>query len=213
VFGERALLLDEARAATVIAVSAVVTCYTLDRHSVGVLGCLGVSWGALLWNPCFPCAWAHSVCGGVPRQISRAFAHIVERACLHGSSCSRVCVWCLDGTRHPRAPPPPLCLAPHPSLEQVHQLLGPLRDLFTHNMAVNVLRSVPMLACLSSAERSEVAKALRPTQYAQGALLCVQDDPRITAKCFFVVQEGQVALSRHAEVRVVSVGLGSCVLR
>ena len=34
VFGERALLLDEARAANVIAVSATVTCFTLDRHSV-----------------------------------------------------------------------------------------------------------------------------------------------------------------------------------
>ena len=34
VFGERALLLDEARAANVIAVSATVTCFTIDRHSV-----------------------------------------------------------------------------------------------------------------------------------------------------------------------------------
>ncbi len=34
VFGERALLLDEPRAATVIAMSPTVTCYTLDRHAV-----------------------------------------------------------------------------------------------------------------------------------------------------------------------------------
>ena len=38
-------------------------------------------------------------------------------------------------------------------------MLGPLRELLTHNMAVNVLRSVPMLACLSSSERNEVCRA------------------------------------------------------
>ncbi len=39
VFGERALLLDEARAATVVALSPSVTCLTLDRHSVSVIVC------------------------------------------------------------------------------------------------------------------------------------------------------------------------------
>jgi hypothetical protein len=50
---------------------------------------------------------------------------------------------------------------------QVHQLLGPLREVFQQNMAINMLRSVPTLACLSSVERVEVRRGHRVPPVAQ----------------------------------------------
>ncbi len=153
VFGERALLLDEARAANVVAVSSVVTCYTLDRRSVRATA-WGSAWGYCMDHsplrspspPPSPYQLTILTPHPSPPTLSSCAVSSAEwlgsglRACACAVSYRGADCWCGQ-----RLLPP-----------QVHQLLGPLRDLFTHNMAVNVLRSVPMLACLSYTERNEV---------------------------------------------------------
>lgn len=76
----------------------------------------------------------------------------------------------------------------------VIQLLGPLRELFDHNMCVNVLRSVPMLSALTSEEADKLADGFITVTFEDGEEIVRQGEH---AAAFYVIRDGRVDVRQH----------------
>jgi CRP-like cAMP-binding protein len=77
--------------------------------------------------------------------------------------------------------------------EDFVELLGPLRDVLDHHMAVRVLRGVPLLASLSGREMEEVARSLQTVSFNRGErVICEGEDGEV----FYIIKEGEVAVTQ-----------------
>lgn len=85
------------------------------------------------------------------------------------------------------------------SRNAVRQLLGSLHEVLDHNMAMNVLRSVPVFRALTNRETADLASELQMKKFNKGERIAVEGerpdpfDPEnpATAHTFMIIREGK----------------------
>lgn len=73
--------------------------------------------------------------------------------------------------------------------EDFIKLLGPVRDVLSHQMRIRVLKSVPLLSHLSDADLDQVGNAMRVQQFEPNQYIVQEGEP---GSRFYIINEGVV---------------------
>eukprot|EP01138_Halocafeteria_seosinensis_P004344 gb/GECG01004444.1/.p1 GENE.gb/GECG01004444.1/~~gb/GECG01004444.1/.p1 ORF type:complete len:894 (+),score=138.76 gb/GECG01004444.1/:1-2682(+) len=94
------------------------------------------------------------------------------------------------------------------SRNAVKQLLGSLSDVLDHNMAMNVLRSVPVFRALTNRETADLASELETKSFHKGDKLAIKDEKpsaseenMTTLNSFMIIREGKADVVQDNEVQ------------